>query len=165
MTASNALALSLLGSMVAIIGLIAIVMWVLLIIAHWKMFDKAGEAGWKSLIPIYSDYTLFKLVWSPKGFWIYVGCILLTAILGSLNQSYVLTADGNVMQIGTPNLFLDWLGIIAYISVMITYVVLNAKTAIAYGKGPAFAFGLVLLPNIFTMILAFGSAEYRGPQS
>ena len=33
----------------------AFVWWILQIIANWNIFTKAGEAGWKSLIPIYGD--------------------------------------------------------------------------------------------------------------
>ena len=33
---------------------IAVIWYVLCLIARWKVFDKAGIAGWKSLIPIYS---------------------------------------------------------------------------------------------------------------
>ena len=31
------------------------------IIANWKIFTKAGEAGWKSLIPIYSSVILYRI--------------------------------------------------------------------------------------------------------
>ena len=31
------------------------------IIAYWKIFTKAGEAGWKSIIPFYNVYTLLKI--------------------------------------------------------------------------------------------------------
>ena len=30
--------------------------------AQWRVFEKAGEAGWKCLIPIYSTYTQVKFV-------------------------------------------------------------------------------------------------------
>ncbi len=43
--------------------IISLVVYVLLIVAWWKIFQKAGEAGWKSLIPIYNLYILFKIVW------------------------------------------------------------------------------------------------------
>jgi hypothetical protein len=33
----------------------------LLVVAYWKIFVKAGEAGWKSLIPFYNTYTLFRI--------------------------------------------------------------------------------------------------------
>ena len=33
------------------------------IVAVWKIFAKAGEPGWASLIPIYNTYVLFKITW------------------------------------------------------------------------------------------------------
>ena len=42
---------------------LSLVVIILLIVAYWKMFEKAGEAGWKSLIPFYSTYIEFKLFW------------------------------------------------------------------------------------------------------
>ena len=41
--------------------IICLVITVLLIIAYWKIFEKAGEAGWKSIIPFYSLYVLTKI--------------------------------------------------------------------------------------------------------
>lgn len=31
------------------------------VVAMWKMFEKAEEEGWKSLIPLYNTYTLFRI--------------------------------------------------------------------------------------------------------
>nr|WP_202898597.1 DUF5684 domain-containing protein [[Eubacterium] cellulosolvens] len=33
------------------------------IIAWWKIFSKAGEPGWASLIPFYNVYEIFKITW------------------------------------------------------------------------------------------------------
>jgi signal peptidase I len=38
-------------------------------IGYWKLFEKANVAGWKSLIPFYSEYCVMKLVGKP-GWWI-----------------------------------------------------------------------------------------------
>ena len=40
---------------------IALVVMILNIIATWKIFTKAGQAGWKSLIPIYNTVILYKV--------------------------------------------------------------------------------------------------------
>lgn len=45
----------------AVMSIFAIIVGVLTIIANWKIFTKAGEKGWKSLIPIYNTVTLFKI--------------------------------------------------------------------------------------------------------
>ena len=41
--------------------MIAFAWWLLQIIANWRIFTKAGEAGWKSIIPIYGDYISYKI--------------------------------------------------------------------------------------------------------
>lgn len=37
----------------------------LAIIGLWRVFGKAGEAGWKAIIPIYNIYILLKIVGKP----------------------------------------------------------------------------------------------------
>ena len=39
------------------------------IISYWKIFEKAGEAGWKAIIPIYNMYILLKITGKP-GWWL-----------------------------------------------------------------------------------------------
>jgi len=41
----------------------------LLIVAMWKVFTKAGQPGWASIIPIYNLYIWCKIVGRP-GWWI-----------------------------------------------------------------------------------------------
>lgn len=40
---------------------IEIIFMIIQIIAIWRIFDKAGKAGWKSIIPIYNLVILFKI--------------------------------------------------------------------------------------------------------
>ena len=49
------------GAFMGIIIVISLVIAVLQIIAMWKVFTKAGEKGWKILIPIYNIVILFKI--------------------------------------------------------------------------------------------------------
>ena len=51
--------LAAIGSMLIISLIILLVVAVLQIVAMWKIFTKAGEAGWKSIIPVYNIITLF----------------------------------------------------------------------------------------------------------
>ena len=44
------------GAALSVISMISIVWFIVEIIGNWKIFTKAGIAGWKSIIPIYSDY-------------------------------------------------------------------------------------------------------------
>ena len=52
-------------------GAAALIWFALTILANWLMFMKAGEAGWKSIIPVYNTYTAYKIAWTPNMFWIY----------------------------------------------------------------------------------------------
>ena len=49
-------------SLLATYSIVFIAIYVLIIIAQWRIFTKAGEKGWKSLIPIYNLVILFKIV-------------------------------------------------------------------------------------------------------
>jgi hypothetical protein len=42
---------------------------VLMIVALWKIFTKAGQPGWACLVPIYNIYILCKIVGRP-GWWV-----------------------------------------------------------------------------------------------
>ncbi len=64
-SSSSAAETGLIAAALGSIGLIlfvGFVLVVLLIIARWKIFSKAGEAGWKSIIPIYADIVLLQIV-------------------------------------------------------------------------------------------------------
>jgi hypothetical protein len=53
-----------------IVGIIIAIVWgILAIVAMWKIFTKAGEAGWKSIIPIYNVYIMYKIVGMKNWFW------------------------------------------------------------------------------------------------
>ena len=154
---------AMLSSVLATIAVVVAVMWVLLIVAHWRMFTKAGERGWKSLIPIYADYTLFKLVWNTKSFWFYVAFAVVSGITTVLGSQYAVV-DGQVVLVGGGNFLLSAVSFVASIALLFYMAMLSAKTAQAYGKGAVHAIGLFFLPFIFSLVIGFGSATYVGPQ-
>jgi hypothetical protein len=49
--------------------IIGLLIALLLIVAMWKVFTKAGQPGWASIIPIYNLYIWCKIVGRP-GWWI-----------------------------------------------------------------------------------------------
>lgn len=42
---------------------ISVAISIVLLVGMWKMFAKAGEPGWASIIPFYNLYVLFKITW------------------------------------------------------------------------------------------------------
>jgi hypothetical protein len=55
------------GSIMLVLIYAAIV--VFYIITMWKVYEKAGQPGWASIIPFYSTYILFKIGGKP-GWWL-----------------------------------------------------------------------------------------------
>lgn len=62
---------------------IGLVITILNIVATWKIFTKAGQAGWKSLIPIYSTVILFKVA-GISPLWVLSYLVAWVPVLGPL---------------------------------------------------------------------------------
>ncbi len=63
------------------------IVFLIVIIAWWKIFEKAGEPGWKAIIPLYNFYTLLKIVGKP-GWWlilIFIPFVNLVIIIWTYN--------------------------------------------------------------------------------
>lgn len=125
--------------------LVWIIAWiVIMIVANWKIYTKAGEAGWKSLIPYYSQYILFRITWNTAVFWALFVASIAATVFGRME----LGALAGICSVVTT--------IISLVSVY--------KLSKAFGHGIGFTLGLIFLNPIFILILAFGSSEYEGPQ-
>ena len=60
--------------------IVGLLIALLLIVAMWKVFTKAGQPGWASIIPIYNLYIWCKIVGRP-GWWILLMLIPLVNII------------------------------------------------------------------------------------
>lgn len=49
------------SSVSPIVWVIYVAVLVAAVVGMWKLFEKADEEGWKSLIPLYNTYTLFRI--------------------------------------------------------------------------------------------------------
>ena len=47
----------------AVYAILSLAISVLTLVAMWKLFVKAGRAGWKCLIPFYNTYCLYDIAW------------------------------------------------------------------------------------------------------
>ena len=129
---------------------------VLPIVAMWKVYVKAGIPGWGVLVPIYNMYLLFKIAWNTKMCWIMLACSILPGIL----SGFVVGMDGNEALAGV----LPLLMMAGVIATLVIGIINTVKLAKAFGKGGGFAVGLIFLSIIFYCILAFGKAQYIGPE-
>ena len=93
--AGAAFAAGLLGATFGITMFIIIIFYILLIIAGWKIFEKAGEKGWKSIIPIYNIYILFKIVKMKSWFWWVIGMTVCAGIMFAVDgyNPYIMSEE------------------------------------------------------------------------
>jgi hypothetical protein len=66
---------------------------IIVIIAQWKIYEKAGQPGWACIIPIYNVYILLKIVGKP-GWWLllliipFVNFVILIWVTNLLAKSF-----------------------------------------------------------------------------
>ena len=60
-TYNDASAFAALSAFIAAYSIVILIFAVVLIIANWKIFSKAGEPGWAAIVPFYNQYVLFKI--------------------------------------------------------------------------------------------------------
>lgn len=123
---------------------------------RWFIFVKAGEKGWKALIPFYSDYINYKIAWDGR---IYISLLVGTVASSLLGSIFGLINAGLGMVVSIV------LSTIVAGAKAVAGMILQFKLARAFGKGDYFAVGLYFLSNVFTAILAFGECEYKGAQT
>lgn len=110
-----------------VIALVNLVIYVLSIIADYRLFEKAGEEGWKAIIPFYNYFVLCRIVMGDS-LWFWLGFVPGINVFGRLYIRF--------------------------------------KTGEAYGKTTGFNIGMMLLPYIFRIILAFDAKTvYYGPDN
>lgn len=125
----------------------AVIYYVLSVAGTWMMFQKAGEPGWKAIIPIYNNYIVYKICWQTMYFWVWFGIALVAAIFGL----YTDTTVG------------FWYIIALILSVVQLLIQCNCsfRLSTVFGHGIWFGLGLYFFPFIFTLILGFGSSTYE----
>ena len=119
------------------IWLLVLAFFVINIVANWKIFTKANQPGWASIVPFYKSYIAFKIYWGNG--WLF----LVPLVLGLLG-------------------FIPLLGTLLVIAGVVINVITQYKKAVAFGQGIGFTIGLVLVSPIFNMILGLGNYQYLG---
>ena len=100
------------------------------LIGKYFIFEKMGMPGWKSLIPIYSDYLLFRELIGSGYFWGYIASALLA---GSCSACTVTIA---------------------------IQIKLAHSLSKSFGHGIGYTFGLIFIEPIMLMILGLGNNRY-----
>ena len=139
----GALALSL--AMVLVALACAFFWYIIRAVGYWKAFQKAGEAGWKAVIPFYNTYTRYKLTWNTKMFWIALALMAAECILPESGEGLA-----------------AFVRLVVSIGLLVIFVKGAHKTSLAFGHGSGFAVGLFFLEPVFALILGLDHSQYEG---
>ena len=130
----------------------AVFIFVLSLIGKYFIFEKMGMPGWKSLIPIYSDYLLFRELIGAGYFWGYIA----SALLAGSCSAFV--------TIGLVSGVMEFLFIITAVAACTVTIAIQIKLAHSlsksFGHGIGYTFGLVFIEPIMLMILGLGNNRY-----
>ena len=111
-------------------GMIFVWLWLIICLAPailqliglWRIYEKAGEKGWKSLVPFYNMYIWTRIVNRPVWWFAMLFVPLVNVVF----------------------------------KIMLTH-----DLSKSFGKDVGTTMGLIFLPFIFYMILAFDQSEYK----
>ena len=124
------------------------------IAARWRIYDKAGENGWKILIPYYGRYVFYKFAWNEKAA---VAAVAVSAAMGAAARAY----SGYANETGNKSLSIYLiLTLVLGFAELFLRVVFCINLAKRFGQNELFSAGLILLPTVFYIILGFGQYRY-----
>ena len=132
-----------------VIIIISLVIAILKLIGTWKMLTKAGESGWKSLIPFYNQWTLCKVA-GISPYW----------VLEIIVVSMINTVLNGILG---SNVISGILSLIVYANTIYFWVILSISLAKSFGKDTGFGVATVFFSFITYPMMGMGSATYVGP--
>ena len=149
---------------------LSIVWGVLPIIGMWLVFEKAGDKGWKAIIPFYNMYTMLKLG-DKKKFWgLYLAGTILYMVTVCFIMFYLMWfVFALIMAFGAvdlgwtqieellPVVGIAGIGALAgYIMMLIGMIQGYAGICKKMNQGAGMVIGLVFLGPVFWMLLGAG---------
>lgn len=119
------------------IGLLVIMtlVSVLMVVAQWFIYAKAGQPGWAVLIPFYNMIVLLKIVGRPIS-WIFL-----------ILQIFIF----DVLFIVQPGIITGLLLGLSAITVIVLSVIITNGLSKSFGKDAGFTVGLIFLGFIFIL--------------
>lgn len=138
--------------------LLVVFVW---LIAKWRVFQKMGFNGWKSVIPLYNKYLMFKGVYGNgwKVLWVWLPIILMP-VLGILTALTFNARRPSASATGILSVVMVAYSI-AWIIALIILIKLYIDLAHAFNQTTAFGIGLILVNPVFVILLGFSGYQYQ----
>lgn len=123
--------------------LLCLAIIIVMIVAFWRVFKKAGYPGWAALIPFYNAWVYYE-VCGMSGAWVFanLGCALLANILPSDMWFIIL---------------------VAYCFNIALSLYSGFRLGRMFGKGTSFCVFSAIFTGIAALILAFDNSEWQDP--
>ncbi len=86
-------------SVIAAVSAIYFALLILFFVSLWKIFSKAGQPGWASIVPVYNLYVILKIAGKP-GWWLLLFLVPLVNFI-----IFVMAMMGMAKNFGKDGLF------------------------------------------------------------
>ena len=144
-------------------SLLSLAIIVISYIGMWKCFEKAGEKGWKAIIPFYNYAILYKIS-GMSPYWAILNlstwiCELARDLYG--NYAGAAMSYSSHLSVGLI-LYLVAFGLTIFELVISILMIINFCHS--FNKGGGYIAGMFFVSPIFYMIIGFGDAKYIGPK-
>lgn len=140
---------------------VSITVAVLNVIAQWRLFEKAGEHGWASLIPMYNYFVMVKIATGNYTLgWVYLAVSLLYSAFSATARVMLERNSGGIAYI---------LVMLIAFAIMIPACVIGGYTSYmfskSYGKPTLWNVCMIFLSPILMIVMGFDkNTEYVGPK-
>ncbi len=126
-------AIAAIAGILGFVILVASIIVIMQIIGMWKVFTKAGEKGWKAIIPFYNIAMLYKISgMSPYLVFVYIG------------------------------LFIPFINFFASLALAIITLYQKVNLMKAFKASTGLTVAMLMVPFVTYLILGFGESEYFG---
>ncbi|MBO5348261.1 MAG: hypothetical protein J6A89_00325 [Clostridia bacterium] len=133
-------------------------------VGMWKCFEKAGEKGWKALIPFYNWYIMYKIS-GMNPMWFIVNIVAWFVSKGQdLLAEYIENTTIPDYSIVTAFFIISLVAMAAAIFELVLTIICCINFCKSFGKGGGYIAGMILVAPIFYMIIGCGDAKYIGPK-
>ena len=135
-----------------VIGIVGLIIALVKIIAYWRIFSKAGEKGWKAIIPVLDSYTETKIAGTNNWVRIVISYVLLCIGYGVMSTAEQGSTVATIFALVT---------LVSVIWYIVERIIRFNGLAKNYGKGTGFVVAWVFFPTICALILGLGGSQYN----
>lgn len=130
--------------------IIAVAIYVIICVARYFLFTRAGEEGWKAFVPVYSTIIDFRVMDTEDNLfsWLLTGglfCLIAYFMVDPLNLTWVM-----ILML-----------VMAIVLTVIFFVIKNMHGAKRFGLDLLYGIGLTIVPFVFYPLLILLGKDYN----